>query len=242
MSRLLSITVIVSLAAHLSVFAPVLLTFDPARPSATAYDEGSGSDSFKIEQGLAIEGVSYGDAAERVEVAEVAPLVAAPTPPPDVEPPVEPELSNVVTATESPVEVAKVAEEPPPPPPLEPVVPVEVATVEQAAQAELFAEKSSGAAQDGGRAKARDKYAGVLNKALGRVRVGAFKTFGTVTLEFELDRSGKLLSRQIVRSSGNASLDKQALDMIDRAVFPPLPDALGTRELFTVPLEFKRAG
>ncbi|NJM54915.1 MAG: energy transducer TonB [Verrucomicrobiae bacterium] len=82
----------------------------------------------------------------------------------------------------------------------------------------------------------------MLNKALGRVRVGAFKTFGTVTLEFELDRTGKLMSRQIIRSSGDASLDKQALDMIDRAVFPPLPDALGGREMFTVPLEFKRAG
>ncbi|NJM54916.1 MAG: hypothetical protein HC841_02425 [Verrucomicrobiae bacterium] len=143
MSRLLPATIVVSVAAHLAVFAPAILAFDPTKPDATVYDEGTGSDSFKVEQGIAIEGVSYGEAAERVEVAEVAPQVAAPTPPPLVEPPVEPELSNVITATESPVEVAKVAEEPPPPP--KEVVPVEVATIDQAAQVELFAEKSSGA-------------------------------------------------------------------------------------------------
>lgn len=243
MSRLLASTFAVSLAAHLAAFAPVLLTlvlslYTGATPAV--YDEGTGTDSFRIEQGILIEGVSQGDAAERVEVAEVAPLVAAEAPKPIVEQkPDDLILKDVIQATESPAEVVKAAEEPPPP---EPVKPVEVAAVEQAAQQELFSERSAAKAQDGSRVEARNKYAGSLNKALGRVRIGRFSSFGRVVIQFELDRSGKLISRQVLQSSGDPALDNRALDWMDRAEFPPLPEALNSRELFTVPLEFKRAG
>lgn len=228
-------TLLVSLAAHAAVFVPV--AWMPVRGPAAVYDDGTGSDSFRIEQGIAIEGVSQGEAAERVEVAEVAPTLAAPAPVQEVKP-VEDDTKSVITAAESPVEVAKAVEEPPPP---EPVKPQEVAAIEQPAQVEMFAEKSAGKAQDGGKAKAREQYAGQLNKSLRKVRVGQFRAFGTVTLQFELDRSGKLISRQILTSSGNAALDRQALDWIERAEFPPLPEALGNRELFTVPLQFQKA-
>ncbi len=240
MNRLLLATLVVSLAAHASVFAPMARLFDQSSPAAV-YDDGEGTDSFKMEQGIALEGIVQGEAAERIEVAEVAPMVAQETPPP-VAKPIEPELDTVLTATESPVEAQKAAEQPPPPD-LQPpeVKPVEVAAVEQAAQVEMFAEKSAGKAQDGSRTQARLQYAGQLNKAIRKVRIGAFKNFGTVTVQFEIDRTGKLLTRKILASSGNDVLDQKAIDWIDKAEFPPLPDALNTREVFTIPLIFQRA-
>lgn len=239
MSRLTLATFLVSLAAHGAVFVPVMSLIQRPGPSAI-YDDGESSDALRLEQGIVIEGISQGEAAERIEVAEVAPIISAP--PPVLEnKPVEPDLQGLIVATESPVEVAKTTEEPVPLPP-EPVKPMVVAAIEQAAQVEMFAEKSAGKAQDGGKTKAREKYAGDLNKALRKVRIGVFQAFGTVTLQFELDRTGKLLSRQVVESSGNSALDQKALDWLDRADFPPLPEALGSRELFTVPLKFQKAG
>ncbi|MBX9926858.1 MAG: energy transducer TonB, partial [Hyphomicrobiaceae bacterium] len=74
------------------------------------------------------------------------------------------------------------------------------------------------------------------------VRIGAFKNFGTVTVQFEVDRSGRLLTRKVLESSGHQALDQKAIDWIDKAEFPPLPDALNAREVFTIPLIFQRAG
>lgn len=237
MSRLTFATFVLSLAAHGAVFLPVAWVLERG-VNAAVYDEGEGSDAFKLEQGISIEGISQGEAAERVEVAESAPAVAATAPAPEVKP-LETEPQSLITASESPVEVATTVEEPPPP---EPVKPQEVAAADQPAQVEMFAEKSAGKAQEGGKSKAREQYAGQLNKSLRKVRIGQFKAFGTVTLQFELDRGGKLLSRQVLQSSGNPGLDKQAIEWIDRAEFPPLPDALGNRELFTVPLQFQKSG
>jgi len=238
LNRLWIATFLTSLGLHAAVVAPMVLVIERGS-TAQIYDEGSGNDSFKIEQGIAIEAISQGEAAERVEVAEVAPMVAAATPQVIETKPLEPELKDVISATESAVEVAKAPDEPPPP---VPVQPQEVAMLDQAAQTEMFAEKSAGKAQEGGKTKAREQYAGQLNKALRKVRVSRFTSFGTVTLQFELDRTGKLLTRQVLQTSGNPALDKQALDWIDRAEFPPLPDALGNRELFVVPLSFTKAG
>lgn len=261
MSRLMMAMVLLSAALHGLVVMPAVVVFESGA-KRRVYDAGSGDDAFILEQGLTLEGLSFGDAAERVEIAEVTPTVAEATPPkPEVIRPVEPELQPVIGATESPVEIARASEVPqppaevppepveareppppePPPPPPEPVAPRQTASIEQAAQAEAFADRSAGKAQDGGKAEARELYAGQLARSLRKVRVGKFKSFGTVILQFELDRSGAIVNRQILRSSGNAALDQQALDWLDRADFPRLPDTLGDREVFTVPLEFKKA-
>jgi protein TonB len=63
---------------------------------------------------------------------------------------------------------------------------------------------------------------------------------GIVQLRFSLDRSGHVLSYDVVRSSGFASLDAEARQMIRRAdPFPPMPvDYRGETLDLTVPVNF----
>jgi protein TonB len=63
---------------------------------------------------------------------------------------------------------------------------------------------------------------------------------GIVQLRFSLDRSGHVLSYDVAGSSGFASLDDEARDMIRRAdPFPPVPvEYRGERLDLTVPLVF----
>jgi protein TonB len=63
---------------------------------------------------------------------------------------------------------------------------------------------------------------------------------GVVTLNFTMDRNGRVLSRHVVHSSGYAALDAEALAMVERAqplpAFPPnMPES--TRS-FTAPIKF----
>ncbi len=63
---------------------------------------------------------------------------------------------------------------------------------------------------------------------------------GTVTVSFTVDRNGRVLSRRIVRSSGSAALDQEALAMLSRA--QPLPafpaDMEGSSRSFNAPIRF----
>jgi len=63
---------------------------------------------------------------------------------------------------------------------------------------------------------------------------------GTVTMRFTLDRSGRVLSSHIQRSSGAVDLDEEATQMVDRAApFPPFPRSLERSTLdLMVPIEF----
>ena len=199
------------------------------------YDDGTGQDEFRIAQGMTIEAISFGDANERVEIAEVAPMVANPNPVVETKS-AEPEIKSVVAALESPTEAATAAE----PPPVETAKPQEVALVDRSAQVEMYAEKSAGVAQDGGKATALSAYVGKVHGALQRVKSSAGGAVGQVTLGFTLDGAGKVTGREVIKSSGIAALDKAAMDWLDRAEFPPLPGILGTGQRFNVPLTFKR--
>jgi periplasmic protein TonB len=173
-----------------------------------------------------------------VQIAEVVPAQANPTPPPVEMKPPEPERAEVITASQSPVETAKVSEEPPPP---EPVKPQEVAMIEQAAQVEIYTQKSAGAAQDGGMASALNAYVGQIHGALQKAKVARGITgAGQVMLGFTLDKSGKVLDREVIQSSGVPRLDQAALDWLDRADFPPLPTIINGGQRFNVPLTFRR--
>ncbi len=239
MNQLSIMTWLGSLALHVLVALPLFVSFSLGSPNRV-YDQGTGDDAFKLEQGITIDAVSFGDAAERVEIAEVAPIIANPTPPTPVEEvkPIEPELKDVVTATESPTETVAAREEPAP---VEPPKPQEVAVLDQAAQEELFTEKSAGEAQEGGKATALTAYVGKMHGALQRVKApmpnGAV---GQVTLGFTLSPEGKVLASDIIQSSGVPAVDKAALAWLERAVFPPLPEILGGGQRFNVPLTFKR--
>jgi protein TonB len=64
---------------------------------------------------------------------------------------------------------------------------------------------------------------------------------GEVIVELLLDGNGKLKSKKIISGSGYDVLDKQALDMIDKAApFPAPPEALRSSSFsITVPIPFK---
>jgi periplasmic protein TonB len=63
---------------------------------------------------------------------------------------------------------------------------------------------------------------------------------GVALLGFTVDRNGRVLARRIVRSSGSADLDREALDMIERAQpLPPFPPAMTQAALsLTLPVRF----
>jgi protein TonB len=63
---------------------------------------------------------------------------------------------------------------------------------------------------------------------------------GVVQLSFSVDRSGHVLSRQVVRSSGYPELDAEVMAMIERAQpLPPFPAAMPQPKLdLTVPIRF----
>jgi len=63
---------------------------------------------------------------------------------------------------------------------------------------------------------------------------------GRTRVLFTLDRSGRLLSSRLTKSSGHAVLDAEALAVLQRAQpFPPLPsEHQGNSASFDVPLSF----
>jgi protein TonB len=63
---------------------------------------------------------------------------------------------------------------------------------------------------------------------------------GVVTVDFAIDRSGKLLSSRVAHGSGMSELDREAMEMLRRAQpFPPPPPELaGVRFPFNVPVRY----
>jgi protein TonB len=63
---------------------------------------------------------------------------------------------------------------------------------------------------------------------------------GTAELAFTLNRSGKVMTNRIVRTSGSAALDQETIDTVRRAQpFPSPPPAMpGETFEFTVPIRF----
>jgi len=63
---------------------------------------------------------------------------------------------------------------------------------------------------------------------------------GVVQLSFTVDRSGHVLNREIVRSSGHRQLDNEVMSMIERAQpLPPFPASMPQTKLdLTVPIRF----
>jgi protein TonB len=63
---------------------------------------------------------------------------------------------------------------------------------------------------------------------------------GTVQVAFSIDRKGRVTSSHVAKSSGSASLDREALQLIQRSQpFPTPPATLADAALsFTVPLDF----
>jgi periplasmic protein TonB len=71
---------------------------------------------------------------------------------------------------------------------------------------------------------------------------GSVSGDGTTTVAFKIDRSGKVLSSQVVASSGNKALDAEALALTQRASPVPAPpaDIAGSTLYLKVPVRFKK--
>lgn len=93
---------------------------------------------------------------------------------------------------------------------------------------------------------ARNKYGhslwGAISKHKRYPKIAAMRNWqGEAIVELELDGNGKLKSKKIIQSSGHDVLDKQALEMVEKALpLPAPPDVLhGTNFTITVPVPFK---
>jgi protein TonB len=75
-----------------------------------------------------------------------------------------------------------------------------------------------------------------------RYPAAAHGASGTVTVRFELNRGGEVIDSELSKSSGNAALDHEALDLLQRASpFPPFPAAKpGMRDTYLAPVSFAR--
>jgi len=95
---------------------------------------------------------------------------------------------------------------------------------------------------------ARDSYSNTLWGAISKhkryPRIAEARGWeGEVIVELLVDGSGQLKSKKIIQRSGYDVLDKQALDMIEKAApFPVPPEVLrGSSFSITVPVPFKLA-
>ncbi|HEX9881292.1 MAG TPA: energy transducer TonB [Hyphomicrobium sp.] len=212
--------------------AGLVLAIVGVTTGGAALDAGSGSDTFVVEQGIALEGVTkFGEAEEMIETVDIPPVQEMTEPKPVEE--IKPELTDVLTSSESEHEEQVVAEEPKP---IEEEKPVATPVEQQAPQVATLIEQSSGAAQEGGDTTLLLAYRGTVRKALERSKVNPrSRVSGTVLVKFTVGPSGQLLSRQVEKSSGSKLLDDAAMNAVERAApFPPMP-----KEFAGEPMEMK---
>lgn len=116
--------------------------------------------------------------------------------------------------------------------------------IDDAAQAEKTTAPMTGLSQQDARTKSRWQRELVAH-------LGRFKSYpaasrdrretGQIMLKFELDRSGRVSSAGIARTSGYPRLDAAALDMLNRASpLPPPPESMpGAKFELAVPVRFQ---
>jgi periplasmic protein TonB len=75
-----------------------------------------------------------------------------------------------------------------------------------------------------------------------RYPAAAHGASGTTILRFELNRAGQVIASEVSKSSGNAVLDREALELLHRASpFPPFPaEKPGADDSYLAPVAFAR--
>jgi periplasmic protein TonB len=226
------VTILLSLGLHAALLLP-FISFG----GGAALEAGTGNDQVVVEQGIAIEGLAkFGEAEEMIETVDIPPVAPVETQQPVEE--VKPELTDVVTSTESKHEEQVKTDEPKP---VEEPKPQAVPVEAQAPQVATLIEQSSGAAQQGGDTTERRAYLGQISKTIQRKKVNPRSTLsGTVLVRFSVSPKGEILSRTILQSSGSKLLDDAAIASLERAApFPPLPQAIASGPLeVQVPFRF----
>jgi periplasmic protein TonB len=148
-----------------------------------------------------------------------------------------------IAATPQP-EQQKPIEQPPPPPPPDAVAMPEEKPVEQPQEVKPQAAPTP-AMTKGGAPAVSPSWASDVVKHLQRYKrypsaAQTHREQGVALLGFSVDRTGHVLARHIVRSSGHADLDAEVIAMIERAQpLPPFPATMTQDRLdLTVPVGF----
>lgn len=242
MINLRVITFVASLAAHVG-FAAYAAYIPPAGERRfQAFDQGEGNDEFVVEQGLGIEGiVKLGDSVETIRTVDVTPVEATPPAPTEVKPVDELQDAIVSKAAEAVEDNIVKVEEPPPEVQPDEVKPTEVQpvqAVEPPITVAIAKEASSGAERKGGDASALAEYRGKLAKLFQECKFPPKKrVVGNAQVRIMVDAAGKVVGREIVKSSGNPDVDKAALANVDYALndckdeaLPQAPEGLTENE------------
>lgn len=223
MSLLRAITLTASLAVHAGLAAYAAYMPPAAERTFAAFDKGTGNDEFVVEQGLGVDGiVKLGDSVETIRTAEITPAETAPPPPPPEAKPIDELQDTIVAKSEVAHEdnIVKV-DEPPPEAKPEEVKPAEVTPVEAAppVAVAIVQEASSGAVKTGGDATALAEYRGRLAKLFQECKFAPKKrVVGNAQVRIIVDENGKVVSREIAKSSGDADVDRAALANVDYAI------------------------
>lgn len=170
-------------------------------------------------------------------------IVKLDDPPPPDERKTE-EIPEIVPKEPLPPEDKKPLEVKPqdlPPPDIKTTEAEEVQLKEQPMEVATVTEQSSGAEQTGGNATKKRAYLGQLRNSLERAKVNPrSRAQGTVMLRFSVAADGKLLSHEIVSSSGSSTLDSAAVAALQRAApFPPMPGEVSSDGPMIVSVPFK---
>lgn len=253
MSGLRASSILVSAVVHAGAIAVALVEFTGGR----SLEQGTGNDLLRIEQGMAIEGLTrLGDSPETVEAREVVEQEASaarpeleeikaaevkpeePPPPEQVTEEKPPEIRDVVSSPLGPQQ--EVVQAAPPPDVLKPQ-PKQVATEQQVEQVAVLEQKAASQSQQGGDATLYRAYLGSLRTQIEKHKVKPKAVGqGTVVVKFTVNREGAVTQREIVTTSGSASLDEAALLAIEKAApFPKFPEEFSRQEIvLSIPFRF----
>lgn len=227
-----TVTILMSLAVH-GALAYVSLTGNLLANNSMALDQGSGDDTFRVEQGIGIEGfMQEGEAVQTVEANETPAQMSEARPQIDEVKPVEKE-TEIIQSENGPQPEDVPVDQPKEIPQQAP----QMATIEQLQEQSVVEEqRSAGEKQEGGDAGVKGAYLGKIHSQLQRTKVNPHsRATGTVLVRFAVGPSGALLSKEVVNSSGSQILDAAALAAIEKAApFPAFPDNMKVDKIVEV--------
>ncbi len=204
------------------------------------FDEAKAPDTLKIELVKKPEPPPVAEPEPTPPPPEVKKTEPKPLPKPIVKPlptPVVEKTEPIAhpTPTPPPTEVIAVAPKETAPTPVQTVqepVPVKQAPPPMPSQADM----------DNARNQYGNSLWGAISKHKKYPKIAQMRGLeGEVIVELQLDGNGKLKSKKIEQSSGHDVLDRQALEMVEKALpFPVPPEALRNSSFtITVPIPFK---
>jgi protein TonB len=229
-----SVAAAIVLAAHVGFMATYLLM--PAPESAGAPNAPAVIVDLQPE---AAAPPSQFDLAPGPEMQEAQPTPELTPPKPDVEPIPKVETPSDVTLPEQ-----EKVEKPPEKTPVEKKPPAPKTTAAPRSEQRIAARPSAPSVGSEASRAAMATWRDLVVARLQSVkRYPSGETGqGTATVSFSVDRNGRVLSRSLVRGSGVPSLDREVLEMIQRAQpFPSFPPAMAQSVVhLAVPVHFSR--